>query len=187
MENFGTLFIVPTPIGNLDDITLRAIKVLKSVSVIAAEDTRNSKKLLQHFDIQNKIISYHKFNEKSRVNDFLHKLKNGNDIAIISDAGTPGISDPAQIIIREAVKEKIRVETLPGATAFLPALVSSGFQTERFYFLGFLPFQKTEKENILKMIQEFRSYLGIIEDKLKNDPGSLKKEFQEAAKLREIL
>jgi len=126
-SNSGTLFIVPTPIGNLDDITLRAIKVLKSVSVIAAEDTRNSKKLLQHFDIQNTIVSYHKFNEKSRVNDFLHKLKSGNDIAIISDAGTPGISDPSQIIIREAVKENIKVETLPGATAFVPALVSSGF------------------------------------------------------------
>jgi len=141
MKN-SILYIVPTPIGNLEDITLRAIKVLKSVSIIGAEDTRNSGKLLKKFKIKTPMFSYHKFNERSRVEKILDKLKNGEDVAIISDAGTPGISDPASIIIKAAIEINIKVETLPGATAFIPALVSSGLVSERFYFAGFLPEKK---------------------------------------------
>jgi 16S rRNA (cytidine1402-2'-O)-methyltransferase len=149
MKKHGILYIVPTPIGNLEDITYRAIATLKQVSLIGAEDTRHSAYLLQEYQISTPTISYHKFNEKSRVEKFIDLLQEGKDIAIISDAGTPGISDPASCIIKEAIKQDIAVVTLPGATAFLPALVSSGFDISRFLFCGFLPAKKSEKEKFL--------------------------------------
>ncbi len=150
MKKNGILYIVPTPIGNLADMTFRAVEVLKNVALIGAEDTRTSAKLLRHYHIKTPMVSYHKFNERSRVEKFLDKLKKGEDVAVISDAGTPGISDPASIIIKAAIENNIKVETLPGATAFIPALVSSGFNTERFYFTGFLPEKKSEKDNLLR-------------------------------------
>ncbi|MCD4796473.1 MAG: 16S rRNA (cytidine(1402)-2'-O)-methyltransferase, partial [Candidatus Cloacimonetes bacterium] len=158
-----TLFIVPTPIGNLADMTFRAIEVLKNVALIGAEDTRTSTKLLKHYGISTPMISYHKFNERSRVEKFLDKLKNGEDVAIISDAGTPGISDPASIIIKAAIENDIRVETLPGAAAFIPALVSSGLGSERFYFAGFLPEKKLEKDNLLKELINIKDTLIFYE------------------------
>lgn len=151
----GILYIVPTPIGNLEDITFRAIKILKKVELIAAEDTRKSSKLLSHFDISNRLISYHKFNERSRVEQILNILDQNKDVAVISDAGTPSISDPANIIIKEAIQENIRIEVLPGATAFIPALVASGFVDTHFFFAGFLAKKKIERESFLEKMKEF--------------------------------
>ncbi|MBC8385327.1 MAG: 16S rRNA (cytidine(1402)-2'-O)-methyltransferase [Candidatus Cloacimonetes bacterium] len=151
MKN-GILYIVPTPIGNLEDITLRAIRILKSVSVIGAEDTRNSGKLLKKYEIKTPMFSYHKFNERTRVEKIANHLKSGEDVAIISDSGTPGISDPSNIIVRAAIDNDMKVETLPGATAFVPAIVSSGLKSESFYFIGFLPDKKSEKDKLLKKL-----------------------------------
>ena len=148
----GILYIVPTPIGNLSDMTLRAVEVLKQVALIGAEDTRQSGVLLRHYEISTPLISYHKFNEKSRLDKFVSLLLSGKDVAIISDAGTPGISDPAAVIIKEAIRQEVDICTLPGATAFLPALVSSGFNTERFLFCGFLPAKESERMKLLKEI-----------------------------------
>ncbi len=152
MKDKGKLYLVPTPIGNLMDITLRALEILKSVAVIGAEDTRNSAFLLKHFEIETPLISYHKFNEKKRSSEFLQRLSNGEDIAIISDAGTPGISDPASEIVREAIENGIRIEVLPGATAFVPALVGSGFDGDHFYFIGFLPEKRKDKTILLERL-----------------------------------
>jgi len=137
MSEKGKLFIVPTPVGNLEDMTFRAVKILQQVDLIAAEDTRKSGILLKYYSITTPMASYHKFNERSRVADFLSKLEAGKNIAVISDAGTPGIADPAQIIIKEVIKAGIAVETLPGATAFVPAIVNSGLECSRFHFAGF--------------------------------------------------
>lgn len=145
----GKLYIVPTPIGNLADITLRALTVLKEVDSIGAEDTRNSARLLKHYDIRTPMFSYHKFNERYRLEKIISQLENGKNVAIISDAGTPGISDPALILIREALQAGIRVETLPGPTALIPALVSSGLATQPFHFLGFLPDKEEERNSLL--------------------------------------
>jgi 16S rRNA (cytidine1402-2'-O)-methyltransferase len=163
MKKDGILYIVPTPIGNLADMTFRAVEILKNVALIGAEDTRTSSKLLKHYGVSTPMISYHKFNERSRVEKFLDKLKNGEDVAVISDAGTPCISDPALIIIKAAVENDIKVETLPGATAFIPALVSSGFNTERFYFTGFLPEKKSEKDNLLRELVNIKDTLIFYE------------------------
>ena len=163
MKKTGILYIVPTPIGNLADMTFRVVEVLKNVRLIGAEDTRTSAKLLKHYHIESPMVSYHKFNERSRVEKFLDKLKNGEDVAIISDAGTPGISDPASIIIKAAIENDIKVETLPGATAFVPALVTSGFNTERFYFAGFLPEKKSKKDNLLKELINIKDTLIFYE------------------------
>jgi 16S rRNA (cytidine1402-2'-O)-methyltransferase len=149
----GKLFIVPTPIGNLEDITLRAIRILKQVAFIGAEDTRHSQTFLQKYEIKTPLISYHKFNERERVSLITNKLKNGEDGAIISDAGTPGISDPALLIVKACIEENIPIETLPGATAFVPALINSGMNTERFYFVGFLPRKTTLQRDLLKQLQ----------------------------------
>ncbi|HHI87337.1 MAG TPA: 16S rRNA (cytidine(1402)-2'-O)-methyltransferase [Candidatus Cloacimonetes bacterium] len=159
----GTLYIVPTPIGNLGDMTLRAVEILKQVSLIGAEDTRNSRTLLDHYGISTPMASYHKFNEKKRIDGFLDKLLAGDDIAIISDAGTPGISDPSGILIKEAIENDIPVETLPGATAFLPALVSSGLPMDRFYFIGFLPEKHSERRELLHKLESIRDTLIIYE------------------------
>ncbi|HHE37924.1 MAG TPA: 16S rRNA (cytidine(1402)-2'-O)-methyltransferase [Candidatus Cloacimonetes bacterium] len=174
----GILYIVPTPIGNLEDITLRAIKVLRSVSLIGAEDTRNSGKLLKKYEIKTPMFSYHKFNERARVEKILNLLKNGEDVAIISDSGTPGISDPSNIIIKSAIENKIKVETLPGATAFVPAFVSSGFDTERFYFIGFLPDKKSQKDKILHKLKPIEDGLIFYEA-----PHRLEKFFNEIRKI----
>ncbi len=163
MSKTGILFIVPTPIGNLADITFRAIDILKRVSIIGAEDTRNSKKLLNHYNIETPIISYHKFNERKRVEQLLSKLQNGEDIAIISDAGTPGISDPSSIIIKEAIANDLKIEVLPGATAFIPALVASGLNCERFQFIGFLPEKNKTCDEILKNIKDNENTLIFYE------------------------
>ena len=163
MNKAGILFIVPTPIGNLADITFRAVDVLKKVSLIGAEDTRNSKKLLNHYNIETPMISYHKFNERKRVDQLLDKLQNGEDIAIISDAGTPGISDPSSIIIKEAIANDLKIEVLPGATAFIPALVASGLNCEKFQFIGFLPEKNKTREKLFENIKNNENTLIFYE------------------------
>ena len=136
------LYIVPTPIGNLDDITFRAIKTLKEVDVILAEDTRTSGKLLKHFEIETQMKSFHAFNEHKVLEGIVDTLKSGSKIALISDAGTPGISDPGFLLIRSCVEADVEVTCLPGATAFVPAMVASGLPCDKFYFEGFLPHKK---------------------------------------------
>ncbi len=136
------LYLVPTPIGNLEDITLRALRILKEVSLILAEDTRTTGKLLKHYDIQNKLQAYHIHNEHKALERIIQRLVDGEDMALVSDAGTPSISDPGFLLVRECMKNGIPVETLPGATAFVPALVNSGFPSDRFFFEGFLPHKK---------------------------------------------
>lgn len=149
----GKLYVVPTPVGNLEDMTFRAVRLLKEVSLILAEDTRTTGILLKHFEIQNKMQSYHKFNEHKAVSHIVERLGGGEDIALVSDAGTPGISDPGFLIIRECIKSGIDVECLPGATAFVPALVSSGIPSDKFCFEGFLP-QKKGRMTRLKILAE---------------------------------
>lgn len=138
----GKLYIVPTPVGNLDDFTFRAIKVLKMVDMVLAEDTRTSSVLMKHYDIHTPLKSHHKFNEHQQVANVVERLQAGMDIALISDAGTPGISDPGFLLSRECARAGIEVETLPGPTAFVPALVDSGLPCDRFCFEGFLPQKK---------------------------------------------
>ena len=150
----GTLFIVSTPIGNLGDITFRAVETLKLVSLVAAEDTRHSKKLFSHYKIHTPLISYYEHNKFTRIPIIIDHLLNGNDLALISDAGTPGISDPAYKLIREAIKEEITVESIPGASASLAALISSGLPTDRFIFEGFLPPKKGRKARISRVKDE---------------------------------
>lgn len=159
----GTLYIVPTPIGNLGDMTYRAVDILHKVALIGAEDTRTSKVLLEHYNIKSPMVSCHKFNERARVDEFIEKLMGGKDIALISDAGTPGISDPSSILIREAIEQGIDVTTLPGATALIPALVSSGLPTERFYFIGFLPDKHSEKRYFLHRLESVQDTLILYE------------------------
>jgi 16S rRNA (cytidine1402-2'-O)-methyltransferase len=142
MSETGKLYLVPTPIGNLEDITFRAIRVLKEADLILAEDTRTSAPLLKHFDIHQKVFAHHQHNEHQSSNEIIKFLKEGKNIALISDAGTPAISDPGFYLVREALKHDLPVECLPGATAFVPALVNSGFPTDRFCFEGFLPLKK---------------------------------------------
>lgn len=138
----GKLYIVPTPVGNLGDMTPRAVEVLKSVSLILAEDTRTSQPLLKYFDILTPLASHHKYNEHDALKPLIERLESGEEIALISDAGTPGISDPGFLLSRECRRNGIEVETLPGATAFVPALVNSGLPCDRFFFEGFLPVKK---------------------------------------------
>lgn len=151
------LYIVPTPIGNLEDITQRALKVLQNVSLILAEDTRNTMFLCKHYNIGTPIQSYHKDNEHKVVDNIVQQLQSGKSIALVSDAGTPAISDPGFLLIRACIAQQVEVETLPGATAFVPALVNSGFPTDRFVFEGFLPHQKGRQKRILALIDESRT------------------------------
>ncbi len=153
----GILYIVPTPVGNLEDMTLRAIRILKEVDVVLAEDTRTSGILLKHFDIKNQLLSHHKFNEHGTAAGVVGRLSAGENVALISDAGTPGISDPGFFLVREAVKAGIEVQCLPGATAFVPALVSSGLPCDRFAFEGFLPQKKGRQTKILSLADEERT------------------------------
>ena len=153
------LYIVPTPIGNLEDITLRAIKVLKSVDLILAEDTRTSGKLLKHYEIGTQMHSHHMHNEHKTVQGIIQKLKLGVTIALISDAGTPAISDPGFLLIRACVENEIDVECLPGATAFVPALVNSGLPNDKFVFEGFLPVKKGRQTRFLLLAEEPRTII----------------------------
>ncbi|SDL62531.1 16S rRNA (cytidine(1402)-2'-O)-methyltransferase [Kriegella aquimaris] len=153
----GKLFIVPTPIGNLEDITLRAIKVLKTVDVILAEDTRTSGKLLQHYDIGTPMQSHHMHNEHKTVEGLVRRLEAGEEMALISDAGTPAISDPGFLLTRLCVEKGVAVECLPGATAFVPALVNSGLPNDRFIFEGFLPPKKGRQTRLLALAEEVRT------------------------------
>ncbi len=136
------LYVIPTPIGNLEDITLRALRLLKEVEVVLAEDTRTSRRLLDHYHVETPLKSFHAFNEHATVKNWVEQLQNGATIALISDAGTPGISDPGFLLVRACVQAGVRVECLPGATAFVPALVASGLPCDRFHFEGFLPHKK---------------------------------------------
>ena len=153
----GTLYIIPTPVGNMEDITLRAIRILKEADLVLAEDTRTSGILLKHFEIKNQLMSHHKFNEHGTSAGIVERLKAGQNIALISDAGTPGISDPGFFLVREAAKAGIEVTCLPGATAFVPALVDSGLPCERFTFEGFLPQKKGRATRIAALAEEERT------------------------------
>ena len=153
------LFVVPTPVGNLGDITLRAIEVLKEVDLILAEDTRQSKKLLDHFKIQKQLLSYHKFNEHKIAGEIVSKLQGGLKIALISDGGTPGISDPGHILIAACIEQNIAIECLPGPTAFVPALINSGFDTSQFVFIGFLPHKKGRQTKLKEIAVEERTII----------------------------
>lgn len=153
----ATLYIVPTPVGNMEDMTLRAIRVLKEVDLVLAEDTRTSGILLRHFDIKNQLMSHHKFNEHGTSAAVIDRLLSGQNVALISDAGTPGISDPGFFLVREAVRAGIEVVTLPGATALIPALVSSGLPCDRFTFEGFLPQKKGRQSRIEALREETRT------------------------------
>lgn len=155
----GLLYLVPTPVGNLEDITFRALKVLKEADLILAEDTRTTGVLLKHFEIKNAMLSYHKFNEHQTVERVVERLKAGETIAVVSDAGTPGISDPGFLVAREAVKVGVEVICLPGATAFVPALVSSGLPCDRFCFEGFLPPKKGRATRLSALAEESRSII----------------------------
>lgn len=153
----GILYIVPTPVGNMEDMTIRAVRILKEVDLILAEDTRTSGILLKHFDIKNRLMSHHKFNEHSTSASIVERLKVGETIALISDAGTPGISDPGFFLVREAIKEGVEVQCLPGATAFVPALVDSGLPCDRFCFEGFLPQKKGKQSKVQSLADEERT------------------------------
>jgi 16S rRNA (cytidine1402-2'-O)-methyltransferase len=151
------LYIVPTPIGNLEDISLRAIRILKEAALILAEDTRNSARLLQHYHIETRMQSHHQHNEHKTVASLIEKIRSGMEIALVSDAGTPGISDPGFLLVRECIKEGIAVECLPGATAFIPALVCSGLPCDRFVFEGFLPVKKGRQTRLKALSEETRT------------------------------
>lgn len=153
----GILYIVPTPVGNLEDITHRALRILQEADLILAEDTRTSGVLLKHFGIKNAMLSYHKFNEHQTVGRVVERLLAGETVAVVSDAGTPGISDPGFLVAREAIKAGVEVVTLPGATAFVPALVSSGLPCDRFCFEGFLPQKKGRQTRLMALAEETRT------------------------------
>ena len=153
------LYLIPTPIGNLKDITLRALEVLKNVDSILAEDTRKTKKLLNHYNISAQLDSYHQHNEHRKLQKIITELKSGMTYALVSDAGTPSISDPGFLLVRECIKNNIDVETLPGATAFVPALANSGLSSEKFVFEGFLPVKKGRSKILLKLADEPRTII----------------------------
>ena len=155
----GKLFLVPTPIGNLEDITLRALRILKEVDFILAEDTRTSRVLLNHFNIEKQVRAYHQHNEHSVLESIISKVEEGNSIALITDAGTPGISDPGFLIVRACIKAGIEVDCLPGATAFVPALVNSGLPGEKFCFEGFLPQKKGRATRLMQLKNEERTII----------------------------
>jgi len=159
----GKLYLVPTPIGNLKDITLRALEVLESVDLIAAEDTRQSLKLLNHFNIKKPLFSYHQHNEQGKSLDIIKKIKEGQSIAIITDAGTPGISDPGSVVVVKCIEENIDFEVLPGATAITTALVYSGIDTTKFLFRGFLPRENKNRNEVLDEIKNYRETIIFYE------------------------
>ena len=153
------LYIVPTPVGNLEDMTLRAIRILKEADLVLAEDTRTTSVLLKHYDIRARMESHHKFNEHEKVESVRQRILAGGTVALVSDAGTPGISDPGFLLVRTCVEAGIEVETLPGATAFVPALVNSGFPCDRFCFEGFLPVKKGRQTKLQQLALEPRTMI----------------------------
>ena len=155
----GILYIVPTPVGNMEDMTFRAVRILKEVDLVLAEDTRTSGILLKHYDIKNNLMSHHKFNEHGTSAGVVSRLLAGENVALISDAGTPGISDPGFFLVREAVRAGVEVQCLPGATAFVPALVSSGLRCDRFAFEGFLPQKKGRQTKLESLKEEERTMI----------------------------
>ena len=169
------LYLVPTPIGNLKDITLRALEVLKQVDLILAEDTRTTSKLLNHYQVSTPLTPYHQHNEHKVLSHLISQLQAGKTMAVVTDAGTPGISDPAFLLVRECVKEGIKVESLPGATAFVPALVNSGLPCNRFVFEGFLPLKKGRQTLLKKLAEEERTII------LYESPMRLVKTLEELA------
>ena len=169
------LYLVPTPIGNLKDITLRALEVLKQVDLILAEDTRTTSKLLNHYQVSTPLTPYHQHNEHKVLSHLVSQLQAGKTMAVVTDAGTPGISDPAFLLVRECVKEGIKVESLPGATAFVPALVNSGLPCNRFVFEGFLPPKKGRQTLLKKLAEEERTII------LYESPMRLVKTLEELA------
>ena len=172
----GKIYLVATPIGNLEDITLRALRILKEVDLIAAEDTRNTLKLLNRYEISKPLVSYHRHNEEVKVDNLINKLKDGQNIAIVSDAGTPGISDPGEVVVKEAIKNNIDVVPIPGACAAINALICSGLDTKEFSFMGFLPLNKKIRKEKLNEIKIETKTLVIYEapHKLKNTLQDLK-------------
>ncbi len=177
MENQkkGNLYIIATPIGNLEDITLRAIRILKEVDLIAAEDTRHTLKLLNHFEISKPLISYHRHNEEIRTEELIKELKTGKNIGLVSDAGTPGICDPGEEIIKKCIEESIKVVPIPGACAMINALITSGISTKEFIFLGFLPLNKKSRKEKLEEIKNANKTIILYEapHKLKNTLNDL--------------
>jgi 16S rRNA (cytidine1402-2'-O)-methyltransferase len=169
------LYLVPTPIGNLKDITLRALEVLKQVDLVLAEDTRTTSKLLNHYQVTTPLTPYHQHNEHKVLSHLITQLQGGKTMAVVTDAGTPGISDPAFLLVRECVKEGIKVESLPGATAFVPALVNSGLPCNRFVFEGFLPLKKGRQTLLKKLAEEERTII------LYESPMRLVKTLEELA------
>ncbi|ELK48332.1 16S rRNA (cytidine(1402)-2'-O)-methyltransferase [Halobacillus sp. BAB-2008] len=159
----GTLYIVPTPIGNLEDMTFRAVRILKEVEAIGAEDTRNTKKLLNHFDIDTSLVSYHEHNKQTRGPQLIERLTAGEDLAVVSDAGMPGISDPGTDLVRLAVEAAVPVVVLPGANAALPALAGSGLPTEEFHFCGFLPRKKKDRKVVVDRLKTMEATLIFYE------------------------
>ena len=160
---YGKVYLVPTPIGNLKDITLRAFEVLENVDEVAAEDTRQSLKLLNHFNIKKSLISYHKHNEQGKSEELIDRVRNGENIAVISDAGTPGISDPGSIVLKKCIENGIDVEVLPGATAFTTAIIYSGLDTSAFIFRGFLPRENKEKKEFVESLKDRRETIIFYE------------------------
>ena len=177
----GKLYIVATPIGNLEDITLRAIKILKKVDIIAAEDTRHTLKLLNHLEISKSLISYHRHNEETKTDSLIKKMKEGKDIALVSDAGTPGICDPGEEVIKKCIKEKIDIIPIPGACAMVNALIASGISTKEFTFLGFLPLNKKYRREKLQEIENMKNTVILYEapHKLSNTLKDLEKIIQD--------
>jgi 16S rRNA (cytidine1402-2'-O)-methyltransferase len=176
-ESRISLYIVPTPIGNLADITLRALEVLKTAQTILAEDTRTSSNLLRHYKIERPLQSFHAFNEHRVLKSIIDRMKGGEQIALVSDAGTPGISDPGFLLVRETLQNGLRVECLPGPTAFVPALIKSGFPTDRFVFEGFLPHKKG-RQTALRLIAEEERTVVLYES-----PRRLLKTLEQLAEL----
>ena len=187
MEEFtyGVLYLVATPIGNLEDITLRAINILKEADLIAAEDTRHTLKLLNHLNISKPMISYHRHNEEFRCESLINKLKEGKNIALVSDAGTPGISDPGEEIVRRCINENINVVPIPGACAMINALIASGISTKEFCFFGFLPLNKKNRKEKLNEIKDINKTIILYEapHKIKNTLEDLKNVLDENRKV----
>src|SRR5947208_4734980 len=159
----GTLYLIATPIGNLEDITLRALRTLKECDLVAAEDTRRTGQLLKHFDISKPMLSYFQFNEAKRSEEILERLGRGEKIALASDAGTPGISDPGERVVKAAIAAGFRVEPVPGPTALIAALTASGLPTEEFHFIGFLAHKSGQRRRKLEGLKEFEGTLGLYE------------------------
>jgi len=153
------LYIIPTPIGNLEDVTLRALRILKEVDFVLAEDTRTSKKFFMHYEITTQLVAYHMHNEHDKLNSIIQRIQQSQSVALISDAGTPAISDPGFLLVRECIKEGIEVECLPGATAFVPAIVNSGLPNDRFVFEGFLPHKKGRQTRIKELAKHKYSFI----------------------------